>query len=232
MKYLSLVTVLFGALVGCSDSSTSNITLKSASSGLAAKIFGASAPSSLKLKIYKFAVSANADCSSPITIYETSSPSYVEFGSSTTIGTGSLDDGDYPCIMFEISDQVKFTPSENAGDQCVAGEEETLEVCRDNGSGAPTYKLIDGTTGTCTSNEDQVGMYISTNSTSTTGGDNTNAFEPPTAANDAAHGLKLNGEFTVSGAATAVFVVQPSGDVATDGDRCDMQPPQFGFTSE
>lgn len=229
MKLVSLVLVgLTLVLGGCSDSASSSVTLMgSGSTGSAAKLLAATDPSSLTLKVYKFAVSASADCSSPVTVYETTTPEYVDFLDTITIGSGSVADGTYPCVMFEFSDRIKFTPSAT-GTHCVAGEEETLEVCRSEG--AVQFQLIDGTIGTCDDTEQRVAMYISTNSASTGGGDS-NAFMPPTSAGDASHGIQLTGAFTVAGASVATFVVDGSEKVE-DTSSCDMQPPDFSFTAE
>lgn len=228
------------ALVACDGSSSSSgdsvsVTVKGAGLATSAsgKVFRVSDPANLKLKVYKFAVSASGDCSDPITVYENDSPDYEDFLSNPTIGSGDLDEGSYPCIIFEFSDIIKFTPEENDGDYCVADQEEELEVCKINGEEDPgtTFMLADGTTGTCSNGEQRVAMYISTYSSSTGGDGNNNAFMPPESDGDATQGLNLGAAFVVSGSTVATFVVDGTGQVNNGGDNasCDMQPPTFTF---
>ncbi len=211
---------------GCSDSSTSgNVSLKGSTSTTGLNLTNAL---DFKLKVYKAAVSTSPLCTNLTTIYENSNPSYTTFDG-TAFGSAQVTDGTYPCVVFEVSDTIKFTPAADSGSACVAGTEYTLEVCR---SDFPeTGTLINGDSFTCSDGEQRMAVYLSTASSETGGGD-ANPFLPPTTeadASDADRGMKLNGAFTVSGTATATFVVDGTGIVDTNGDDCDMQPPGWGF---
>lgn len=193
-------------------------------------------PSSLKLKVYKMAVSASPLCTSLTTIIDNgTTPTEVEFASGTIdLGSGTVADGTYPCVVIEFSSYVKFTPAANSDSGgCSTATEETLDVCS-SGSSA----LIDGTTTTCaSSSDDKVAMYLSTASTSTTGSD---AFIAPTSLSDASRGFKLTASLTVSGTSSGKFVVNPSGKVCDGGDAgcegggaggtCKLEPPTFSFS--
>jgi len=191
-------------------------------------------PSSLKLAVYKFAVSTSSLCTNPITVVNNgSSPVETEFVGGVNLGTGSIVSGTYPCVIIEFSSLIKFTPSANStSGNCLTSTEESMDVCRN----PDTSLLVDGTTTTCTAGADRIAMYISTASTSST---NADAFNPPVTTSDNTHGFRLSTALTVSGATTGRFVVNPSGKVC-DGDdagcdgggnngQCRMEPPTFSF---
>lgn len=202
---------------------------------LCAPVYSATGnPSSLKIKVHRFAVSENADCSNPkVVIDNSANPTYVSMLDSPKFGAGELANGTYPCVMVEMSDQIKFTPESNVGSTCTAGTEYTLDVC-----GSGTYTNLDGTTGTCTGDngsdpsdnhvEEKLVLYLSTNSTST--GGSSNAFEPPTSASDGSHGFNLGSALIVSGTEVGVFDVDGRGKVEDETSYCEFSPPIFSFT--
>jgi hypothetical protein len=204
--------------------------------------------SSIKLKVYKMAVSTSPLCTNLITVLDNgSSPTEVDFLQNPNLGSGTLTDGTYSCIVIEFSDLVKFTPSSNSSSgHCSISTEYTLDVCRSGGS---TSLLIDGSTTTCTGTDgtntsygtpgaDRVAMYISTASSLASGAD---AFNKPTTIGDAVKGLKLNSALTVSGTSAGKFDVNSSGKVCDNGTAgcengsgggttCNMGPPVFSFS--
>lgn len=196
-------------------------------------------PQSLKIKVHRLYASTNGDCSDPVLVIDKSSnPTFVSMLSQPDFGNGSLADGTYNCIMIEMSDNLKFTPDGAVGNHCGNGTEYILDVCGNNSS----YTKQDGTTGTCTGDNGTTGankvdtkviLYLSTFSTSTTG---SNAFAPPSAANDASNGIKLTNPLTVAGAVVALFDVDGTGKVksmtGTGGDPsyCEFEPPAFSFS--
>lgn len=201
--------------------------------------------SSIKLKVYKMAVSASPLCTDLITVLDNgNTPTEVDFLQNPSLGSGTLGNGTYPCIVIEFSDLVKFTPSANSdGGNCLTSTEYTLDVCR---AGGDTSTLINGTSTTCTGTsgnnttygtpgDDRVAMYIST---TTTGG--ADAFNRPTSIGDNAHGLNLGAALTISGTSSGKFVVNPAGQVcdnaaatceggAGGGTKCEMGAPAFSF---
>lgn len=182
-------------------------------------------PSYLKIKVYKFAVSASELCTNPITIIDNSAnPEYVNVFESPEFGAAILAQGTYPCVMIEMSDLIKVTSTEDSDSgNCVAGEELEMYVCQASNA----YQLIDGSTGTCTSGEDRVGLFLSTTSTDT--GSSANSFVPPTTTNDSTKGFNLAAALVVSGGVTGTFVVDGTGKIQDTNGACDMQPPIFGF---
>lgn len=194
-------------------------------------------PGSLKLAIYKVSASTSPLCTNLVTVVDNGdTPSEVNFMGGVSLGTGSISNGTYPCIVIEFADHIKFTPSTNSSTgNCSSSTEETLDVCQ--GGMSSTSVLADGTTTTCTNSSDRVAMYISTASTQTTGSD---AFNPPTSLSDTTYGFNLASSLVVSGAVTGKFVVNPSGKVCDGSDAgceggsnpgtCQMAPPLFSFT--
>jgi hypothetical protein len=191
---------------------------------------------SLRLKIYKMAVSTSPNCSSPITVFERTNPQYTEFKGGPTLGSGRLDNGTYPCVIIEFSDKIKVTPDSNVG-VCFNTVETTQDVCSSG-----TSELIDGSTTTCGGADNRVAMYITTANDGTSGSD---AFNPPTcntAGCTAVKGFQLGSALTVSGSAVAKFTVNTDDKVCDGNDgaagacagenlgTCNMLPPDFSFT--
>ncbi len=200
-------------------------------SSLAPLSFGATSglnPSALKLKIYKVAISTSALCTSPVTVFETTSPSYTDFLANPTLGSGSVASGTYPCVMIEFGSIIKPTPetTSTGTGSCVAGTEFELNVCRTGSSST----LIDGTNVDCADGvEKRIAMYLSTASTETTGTTGHTAFQPPTTASDSTKGFNLASALTVTDTTAGTFVVNGTGKIEENGASCECQPPTFSF---
>jgi len=184
--------------------------------------------SQLKLKVYKLAVSTEPNCSNPTTVLSNSNPSYEDFKGNPTLGSGSLADGTYPCVIIEFSDNIKITPDSTVG-LCDSTVEQTQDVCqpRDmNGDSdtndpgeTPTSTLIDGSTANCTAGDDRVAMYLTTAAIQSQG--DTDAFNPPdcnTALCDNDNGFNLAQSLVVSGTAVGKFLVDTDGKVCNGND--------------
>ena len=194
--------------------------------------------SSLKLKVYKLAVSTSPLCTNLVTVLDNgSTPTEVDFLALPDLGSGTVADGTYPCVVIEFTDIIKFTPSTNStSGNCLTTVEETLDICRTDSSGSS--KLIDGTTTTCgvQGTADRVAVYLSTGAA----GDNEDAFNPPTSVGDTQRGINLTSALVVSGTTSGKFVVNPAGKVcdtnaagcagAGGGTDCEMDAPVFGFS--
>ena len=64
-------------------------------------------PTSLKLKVYKMAVSTSGLCTNLVTVVDNgATPSEVDFTQDPALGSGSIADGTYPCIVIEFADAV------------------------------------------------------------------------------------------------------------------------------
>jgi len=148
-------------------------------------------------------------------------------GTNPTLGTASVADGTYPCVIMVISDHIKFV-SDTATGSCDTSTENTIQICR-SGMGTNIQTPGTSTLTPCDDTEQQVPIYLSTNSTSDDGGDGSNAFEAPASAGDATKGFLLNGALTVSGAKTSTFYMDFSGQIDGSNPECDVQPPAFGF---
>jgi hypothetical protein len=222
MKKLLFLTTLFSSLAFGTPAGDLNLT-----------------PTSLKLKVFKMAVSASGLCTNLITIIDNgSTPAEVDFTQDPSLGAGSVADGTYPCIVIEFADAVKFTPPNSASLACLSSVEETLDVCRT----PDTSVLIDGTSTSCGApgTTDRVAMYISTFSI----GGGSDAFNAPTSNGDALRGLNLGAALTIAGTAAGKFTVNPAGQVCDDSNdtgsdcegggasaSCQMGPPAFSFSA-
>jgi hypothetical protein len=91
-------------------------------------------PAGFYMKIYKFAVSESADCSNPLVVYENATPDYVDFTGDPVIGSSAIKDGTYPCVIFEVSDAIRFSPTASEG-ACEKGVNYMIDVCADHSSG-------------------------------------------------------------------------------------------------
>jgi len=180
-------------------------------------------PTELLLKPYKVAVSTSQLCTNLQVVYSESSPSYVDFLTNPTIGNGQLSDATYPCIVIEMSSQIKYTPTTSSG-SCDNSTEYILNVCQN----AVQSTLIDGTSVTCDGTSDtRVAIYISTGSTWTTGAGD--PFLPPATIGDATRGIQLTSALNVNGTSAAKFVVNGTGKIDDATASCEMFPPVFGF---
>src|SRR3982750_4341402 len=89
--------------------------------------------SSLKLQVYSVMLSTSPQCTSPVTVFSSATPTEVDFLATPTLGSGNPPDGTYQCVIIKMSDLIKFTPMTSAG-LCTAGTQYTADVCRsDNG---------------------------------------------------------------------------------------------------
>lgn len=200
--------------------------------------------SAAKMIVYKFAVSKNKDCSDPkIVIDNGDSPEVADMFKGPSLGSGKLEDGEYPCAIIEMADSLAFTPKEDNG-ACKQGAENNIDICGPRGDDAvaPKTKLLDGTEVACTAKTDRVGLYLSTDSVVANGIDaaceadqeNCNAFLPPTSAIKV-RGIKLANALVVKGDTAGVFVLDLAGKISgmkEDGsisEYCDLTPPGFSF---
>jgi hypothetical protein len=182
-------------------------------------------PSYLKLKIYKIAVSTSNLCTNLITIYNNSAAEYKDVLQGASLGSGAISPGTYPCVVMEMSDNIKYATGTTTG-TCTADTDYTFDVC---GNGTTNSVLIDGTAVTCNGSVDNtVAIYISTASTWTTGSGE--PFTAPTVDGDTDSGVQLGSALVLAtGSSRAKFVVNGTGKVDGSGGQCEMQPPAFSF---
>jgi hypothetical protein len=183
-------------------------------------------PESLKLKIYKVAVSTDPLCTDMITIFSSATPVYTDFLGSPTLGSGTVPAGTYNCVAIEFSSVIKPTPAETStgSGACIQGTEFDLNV-----SNGTAYQLIDGTTGVGGATDTRIAMWLSTASTETTGTNGHSAFVPPTSVGSSTEGFLLSSPLVVSGDAAGTFVVNGSGQIGENGASCECGPPAFSF---
>ncbi|MBT5855754.1 hypothetical protein HOH87_03865 [bacterium] len=186
-------------------------------------------PAFLKVKVYRFAVSESAFCTDPVVVVNNTDPEYKNVLDSPDFGSGELADGTYNCVIIEMSDNIKYASTSTTG-TCTADEDETSDVCGNNGS-EDVINPIDGSTTTCDGTENKVWLHLSTASTSTGGGDGVTPWKAPTTSSDATKGFQLSSNLVVSGATIGQFVTDGTGKIDGSGGQCEMQPPTFGFNN-
>lgn len=166
---------------------------------------------SLKLKVYKMAVSTSANCTSPVTVIDNGSiPVETDVKATNPVfGSGNITDGTYPCVMIEMSDTIKYSGELSTSGNCSPSSETSRDLCRLDNAG--TSQLLDGSTFNCTNSEDVIVIYLSTNTVVSPSG---NGFVPPVGAGSQ-DGGHLASALTVSGSAIGKL------SVSTDGYLCD-----------
>ena len=196
--------------------------------------------SSATVKIYKAYMSTSGDCSSPVVFLDAENDptdfpngyAAVDFIKNPTIGSGSIADGAYKCVIFKMSDRLTFVSAYSDGDQCVDGTTYTVDLCNTSSQNAET-----GATVACSDNtDDAVWVYFSTYSAFVETGscEDCNTFVPPASNGDAKHALKLDNEVTLSSDIIGTLVFGTAGKVVTEsmtegGFRCGLQPPDMSF---
>lgn len=185
--------------------------------------------SSLKLQVYAVMLSTSPLCTSPVTVFSSTTATEVDFLSTPTLGSGNPPDGTYNCIIIKMSDFIKFTPSSTSG-SCTAGAEYVADVCRTDNSGTTQAPDATGAPTACTGTDpapvaDPVYMYLTTNASAGSGGQ---TFMQPTGVGST-NGLNLTAPLVILGSTRSKFVVNASGKVAGSDITCGMNPPVFGF---
>ncbi len=225
---LTLFALLF-LTQSCSDSKPT-VTLNGADSSadetatLTELMSGTIDATSLKLKVYAFAVSESLDCSNPITIFSNTSGEEKDIATNPSFGSGRVDAATYPCVMIEMSKIIKTSASSTSG-FCTSGVEFSDVICNDG----QESQLIDGTSVTCSggsSNDQKVVAFINTNSAGT-GGDR--ALLPPLTTSDTTSGIVLTAPFVVEGDITGTLSVSLHNFLGSDAGVCFTSPPPFTF---
>jgi hypothetical protein len=180
-------------------------------------------PTSVKIKLYKMAVSASVLCTNPITVYENANPEYTDMVAGPTFGTVSLADGNYPCVILEFSDHIKYIPEATSG-SCTSGQEYTAEICRTEV--ADPVRLIDGTQSTCADGEQRVALWLST---TVVDSGNNNAFARPASIGDNTNGFNLGAALVVAGEKVGTFVIDFTDQLSGANPECDCNAPLFSF---
>lgn len=192
-------------------------------------INGGAAPvaaSSFKIKIKRVAVSTSGDCSNPVIVYDSGNTlaniSYVDLSSNPNLfSEASVANGTYNCVIWEVSDHVKFKPATSDGSSCDSGVELERDICGygDDKEDAVTQnpnKLIGSATNTTCSvtTEDVKPLYFSTWSTATSG-NSVQTGVPPTHQDDATKGLKLAAPIVVNGATQGILEFDTTNSITT-----------------
>ncbi len=195
---------------------------------LSLPLSAATDPTEIDVKVLAVYMSKDPFCTSPIEVFTTSEPGFVDFLGGPTVG--QLDnskfyyDGTYRCIIVKMSETIQFVPLLGSG-TCVSGNKFSTNICA---AGIVTTG-VDGTTSTCTADAgDSVYLYLSTASTAATLSTSTNPFAPPTATT-LTNGLTLSSGISIAGSINLKFVVNAFGKIGAVNGVCDINNPTFDF---
>ncbi len=191
-------------------------------------LFATTDPTEVDVKILAVYMSKDPYCGSPIEVFTTSEPGFVDFLGGPTVGqldnSKYLYDGTYQCVIVKMSETIRFVPLIGSG-VCVAGNRFESDVC---GAGVVTTG-IDGTATTCTaSTGDSVYLYLSTASTAASFTASTNPFSPPTVSTPT-NGLPLASGISISGSSNLKLVVNLFGKIEVINGTCAINNPAISF---
>ena len=178
---------------------------------------------SMKVTIYKFAVSATKDCTNPVVVFSSTAGVENDLLANPTYGSGPVDPGTYECVMIEMSKIIKTSAATTSG-TCTQGVEFSDVIC---GTGQ-NAQLIDGTSVQCTGdvgNPQHVTLYITTASAGQGGN---RALLPPSSATDTTSGLKLTAPLVVTANMPVTLNVDPKQFLEGSGPVCSTSAPSFG----
>jgi hypothetical protein len=184
-------------------------------------------PSYLNIKFYKLAVSTSPYCPNLKTIIEDDQGEIFDFLSNPTLGSGTVANGNYPCVVIEMSDMINWAPDQNSDSaNCTMGQDYSEEICS---RVQDQFQLIDGSSANCTVGEDRVALYLSTASTATGGDQAESTFLPPTPGNSL-RGLNLGGALVIGQGISAKFIVNALGKIEDRDNECKFSdPPPFSY---
>lgn len=195
---------------------------------LSTSLFAVTNPTELNLKIYQISVALNVDCSDPQLIFQSTAGVTKDLIADPTLGSGTLADGTYNCVMITMDDVISYKPLANDGVNCVAGTTYAIDLCRT----PETTDLLTGTTfttPTCAGTDqsttagglaNKVTLYLRS------GVSGLLSSWMKTNAND---GIPLTAPFVVNGTETGIFYIDATNQIQDNGSQCEMDAPVFGF---
>jgi hypothetical protein len=134
-------------------------------------------PTSLKVRMQKVYLAANADCTNPVLVQDKGAGDYQDLVGKPTIFSGSVAAGTYNCLALKISDIMKFTADATAAAAsngvCVAGRENDFDILKveqpaENWYDVETGGTIAGAGTYGAAVEQNVFLFISTNPSAVT----------------------------------------------------------------
>lgn len=171
----------------------------------------------LKLKIFKLAIAANADCSTPVTVFESASGVEADLIAKQNFGSGKIPNGTYNCVIIEMSKNITTTAAVSA---CTTPKASSL--CVDSWAS----KLINGSDITCSggnTNDQRVALYFTTLATENSGN---RIFLPPLSGSDTTSGAKLDAAIVFPSKKKGVLKVKKH---IVDTVTCSAAGATFGF---
>jgi hypothetical protein len=234
IQSLGILLCLF-IVAACSDSSSSRVKIVGKStSGASAQITRIAADGvvggakSLKVPVWGFYLSKNADCTDPVTVKQYSSAQTVDFFQSPTLFEESPAADTYNCMIIEMEDVFTFRP--DATSISASGG-----VCTDTDYYLDIYRTDSGDTWKNSSGT----AITATGSSGHPGSDRVFIFATITPAAPVSGALGVSSHQVVELSAPIVisadgqkvltFDINTAGKVATSGTECGMNPCSFSL---
>ncbi|MFZ5630063.1 MAG: hypothetical protein ACOY5B_13100 [Spirochaetota bacterium] len=163
--------------------------------------------SSIKIRVYKLALSTSAECTSPVTVFESAAGVEADLVSKPTFGKGKIPSGTYNCMMIELSKVINVTGRDvctTATDKLICPDSTTSQTI---GSSTAGNVSCSGGTG----NNQHVTLYFTTQATRT----EANTYEsrvllPPQNGTDGNSGIKLPGALVYPNTRRGVLSIKKS----------------------
>jgi hypothetical protein len=185
---------------------------------------GAVDPGFVKVKVYEIRVSPNTDCTNGIVVARYASPTLFDMVNNPTLGSGTISNGTYRCVMLRMTNYIHFTPSATdpswTHSVCIPGSDYETNVARNITAVDP-----DGTIHTLGAGDPEtpIWLYIRSNAPTT---NDTNSFSP-------VGGIPLTSPLVVNGDGAHTMVFDFSHRVGEGQDNgvwsCGCEAPTLGF---
>jgi hypothetical protein len=102
-------------------------------------------PSAVRVGMYALWISQNADCSNAVLVQDNGDTAqYKDFVGNPTLFSGTPAAGSYKCLVFKMSDVIKFESATTFA-QCAASTEYAIDIYRSDNSADPSsvFKDVD-----------------------------------------------------------------------------------------
>lgn len=160
---------------------------------------------SIKIRVYKLALSTSAECTSPTTVFESATGTVADLVTKPTFGKGKIPEGTYHCMMIEISKIVNVTGQNvctTATDKLLCPDGTTSQTI---GSSTAGNVSCSGGTG----NDQHITLYFTTQATRTEANSyETRVLLPPQNSSDGNSGLKLSGPLVYPSTRRGVLAIK------------------------
>jgi hypothetical protein len=189
-------------------------------------------PASVAMTLYRLAVSRSELCTEPIVVFDSSEKAReAALAEEPVLGSGTVPNGVYPCVIVELSDRVRVRPKpSDEGTVCDPGKEYEVDIC------GPGWKLrsrrLDGSEVDCDPSPQRIAVYFSTASSLASnrglGMGGFDFYRPPESKEDK-KGIRLEKPIRLGRDGTALLAIDLRNRIAGDSGTCIADPPEFSL---